>query len=109
MDRALPAERAQEEETVAVVVPRGRTVASSADVDHVARRVTRPEAAVVEECRDDIFVHLSCQRRWNRRLWRRLARATEAVAGRPVAGPRPGSAELRQGRKVRPEEAQEPS
>ena len=26
-----------------------------------------------------------------------------------MAGPRPGSAELRQGRKVRPEEAQEPS
>ena len=27
------------------------------------------------------------QRRWNRRLWRRLARAPEAVAGRPVARP----------------------
>ena len=27
------------------------------------------------------------QRRWNRRLWRRLARAAEAVAGRPVDGP----------------------
>ena len=29
--------------------------------------------------------HLSGQRRWNRRLWRGLARAPEAMAGRPVA------------------------
>ena len=50
MDRALPPERGQEEETVAVVVPRGRPVAGSADVDNVASTVTRPEAAVVEEC-----------------------------------------------------------
>ena len=50
MDRALPPERGEEEETVAVVVPRGRPVAGSADVDNVARTVTRPEAAVVEEC-----------------------------------------------------------
>ena len=33
-------------------------------------------------------------RRWNRRLWRRLARAPEAVAGRSVGRPLPGSAEL---------------
>ena len=31
---------------------------------------------------------------WNRRLWRRLARAPEAVAGRSVGWPLPGSAEL---------------
>eukprot|EP00964_Phaeocystis_antarctica_P067504 scaffold40866_cov44-Phaeocystis_antarctica.AAC.2 len=37
---------------------------------------------------------LSGRRRWNRWLRRRLARAKEAVVGRPVAGPRPGSAEL---------------
>ena len=30
----------------------------------------------------------------NRRLWRRLARAAEAVLGRPLAGPQPGRAEL---------------
>jgi len=34
------------------------------------------------------------QRRWNRRLWRRLARAAEAVAGRPMGRPLPASAEL---------------
>ena len=33
------------------------------------------------------------QRRGNERLWRRLARAPEAVAGVPLAGPRPGSTE----------------
>ena len=38
--------------------------------------------------------HLHGQRRWNRRLWRRLARAPEAVAGRPVRWPLPGSTEL---------------
>eukprot|EP00964_Phaeocystis_antarctica_P098855 scaffold64807_cov66-Phaeocystis_antarctica.AAC.2 len=36
--------------------------------------------------------HLHGQRRWNRRLWRRFARAPEAVTGCPVAEPRPGSA-----------------
>eukprot|EP00964_Phaeocystis_antarctica_P098422 scaffold64450_cov66-Phaeocystis_antarctica.AAC.1 len=34
------------------------------------------------------------QRRRDRRLWRRLARAPEAVAGRPVGRPLSGSAEL---------------
>ena len=34
------------------------------------------------------------KRRWNRWRWRRLARAPEAVAGRPVGRPLPGSAEL---------------
>eukprot|EP00964_Phaeocystis_antarctica_P018366 scaffold10146_cov70-Phaeocystis_antarctica.AAC.1 len=48
-------------------------------------------------------------RRWNRRLWRRLARAPEAVAGRSVGRPLPGSAELPWSRKARPEEAQAPS
>ena len=38
--------------------------------------------------------HLDGQRRGNGRLWRRLARAPEAVAGRPVGRPLPGSAEL---------------
>ena len=38
--------------------------------------------------------HLDGQRRRNGRLWRRLARAPEAVAGRPVGRPLPGSAEL---------------
>eukprot|EP00964_Phaeocystis_antarctica_P101630 scaffold67107_cov72-Phaeocystis_antarctica.AAC.2 len=33
------------------------------------------------------------QRRGNGRFWRRLAREPEAVAGRPVAQPLPGSAE----------------
>ena len=37
--------------------------------------------------------HLKGQRWWNRRLWRRLARAPEAVAGRSVGRPLPGSAE----------------
>eukprot|EP00964_Phaeocystis_antarctica_P144999 scaffold110923_cov56-Phaeocystis_antarctica.AAC.2 len=39
--------------------------------------------------------HLRAQRRWwNWRLWRRLARAPAAAAGRPVGRPLPGSAEL---------------
>ena len=37
---------------------------------------------------------LEGQRRSNRRLWRHLTRALEAVAGRPVAGPHSGSTEL---------------
>eukprot|EP00964_Phaeocystis_antarctica_P081683 scaffold51110_cov54-Phaeocystis_antarctica.AAC.1 len=37
---------------------------------------------------------LKGQRRWNRRLWRRLARAHEAVAGRSVGRPVSGSAAL---------------
>eukprot|EP00964_Phaeocystis_antarctica_P152874 scaffold120932_cov48-Phaeocystis_antarctica.AAC.1 len=37
--------------------------------------------------------HLDDQKRWNRRLWRWLTRAQEAVAGRPVTGPRPGCLE----------------
>eukprot|EP00964_Phaeocystis_antarctica_P034787 scaffold19818_cov63-Phaeocystis_antarctica.AAC.2 len=36
---------------------------------------------------------LNGQRRWDQRLWRRLARAPQAVAGRPVAEPRPGITE----------------
>ena len=39
-------------------------------------------------------------------LWRRLARAPEAVAGHPVAGPHSGSAELPGAARRRPEEAQ---
>ena len=35
------------------------------------------------------------QRRWNRRLWRRLVGAPAAVAGRPVGRPLFGCAELR--------------
>ena len=49
-------------------------------------------------------------RRWNRRLWRRLARAPEAVAGRPEGRPRPGSAGLpRAARRALRRQAQEPS
>ena len=46
----------------------------------------------------------------DRRLWRRLARAPEAGAGRP-AGPifRPGGRRAAQSHQVRPKEAQEPS
>eukprot|EP00964_Phaeocystis_antarctica_P087907 scaffold55895_cov39-Phaeocystis_antarctica.AAC.1 len=36
---------------------------------------------------------LTKTRRWNRRRWRRLARAPEAVAGRPVGRPLPASLE----------------
>ena len=39
-------------------------------------------------------LNLNGQRRRDRRLWRRLARAPEAVAGRPVGRPLSGSAEL---------------
>ena len=41
-----------------------------------------------------ITVPANGQRRWNGRLWRRLALAPEAVAGRLVGRPFPGSAEL---------------
>ena len=51
--------------------------------------------------------------RWDRRLWRRRARAAEAVSGRPVGlpAPLPPWEECRAAwsRQVRPEEAQEPS
>eukprot|EP00964_Phaeocystis_antarctica_P039859 scaffold22787_cov63-Phaeocystis_antarctica.AAC.1 len=50
---------------------------------------------------------LDGQRRGNRRLWRRLARAVGAVARRGWASPWEGRAV--QGRQARPEEAQEPS
>ena len=46
----------------------------------------------------------------NRRLWRRLARAPEAVARHPEGRPLPGSAELPgAARRTPTEEAQEPS
>eukprot|EP00964_Phaeocystis_antarctica_P055708 scaffold32792_cov59-Phaeocystis_antarctica.AAC.2 len=48
------------------------------------------------------------QRRWNRRLWRRLARAPETVAGHPVARPLALNVAARS-RQVRPEEAREPT
>eukprot|EP00964_Phaeocystis_antarctica_P117452 scaffold81287_cov72-Phaeocystis_antarctica.AAC.3 len=32
-----------------------------------------------------VYPRLSGQRRWDRRLWKRLARAPKAVAARPVA------------------------
>ena len=52
----------------------------------------------------------SIKRPWNRRLWRPLARAPEAVAGIPVAGTHhAGSAELHGAHQARPEEVQEPS
>ena len=43
---------------------------------------------------DDRAPRLHGQRRWNRRLWRRLAQAAKAVAGRPVAEPHCASATL---------------
>ena len=66
VDCALPPERAQEEKAVAVVVPRGWPVACSANVDHMARNIPPPppEAAVVEECRYDPFVHVLEPERW---------------------------------------------
>eukprot|EP00964_Phaeocystis_antarctica_P122394 scaffold86053_cov47-Phaeocystis_antarctica.AAC.4 len=45
----------------------------------------------------------------NRWLWRRLARAPEAVAGRPVGRPPPWERRASQSCQARPEEAQEPS
>ena len=58
-------------------------------------------AVAVAELGEDRLDHaaqlgqrLDGQRQCNRRLWRRLARAPEALAGRPVARPLPGSAEL---------------
>ena len=43
------------------------------------------------------------------RLWRRLALATKAAAGTPVAGARPGCAALHRAARCALEEAQEPS
>eukprot|EP00964_Phaeocystis_antarctica_P109282 scaffold73758_cov52-Phaeocystis_antarctica.AAC.3 len=52
---------------------------------------------------------LSGQSRCNRRLRRRLARAPEAVAGRPVGRSLPWERRAGQSCQARPEEAQEPS
>ena len=49
------------------------------------------------------------QRRGNGRLRRRLARAPEAVAGRPVGLPLPWERRASQSSQARPEEAQEPT
>jgi hypothetical protein len=60
--------------------------------------------------RDVEELHLNAQRRWHRRLWRQLARAPEAVAGRPVGRPAPPwECRAAQSRQARPEEAQGPS
>ena len=58
---------------------------------------------------NDEELFLDDQTQWNARLWRRLARATEAVAGIPVAWPLPWECRAAQSRQARPEEAQEPS
>eukprot|EP00964_Phaeocystis_antarctica_P021182 scaffold11735_cov56-Phaeocystis_antarctica.AAC.2 len=59
------------------------------------RTRTRPSIQVGDDSRSSTTLPcLNGQRRWNRRLWRWLARAPEVVAGRPVAGPLPGSAKL---------------
>ena len=53
---------------------------------HGARRL-RLRRAHVQAAREhltDPLLNLDGQRRGNRRLWRRLARAPEAAAGRPV-------------------------
>ena len=52
---------------------------------------------------------LDGQRRRNRRLWRRLARAAEAVAGEPSGPASAWECRAAQSRLVRPEEAPEPS
>eukprot|EP00964_Phaeocystis_antarctica_P145502 scaffold111575_cov60-Phaeocystis_antarctica.AAC.1 len=48
---------------------------------------------------------LDGQRRWNRRLWTWLARAPEAVAGRPVGRASPWECRAARSRQVRHEEA----
>eukprot|EP00964_Phaeocystis_antarctica_P124403 scaffold88056_cov33-Phaeocystis_antarctica.AAC.1 len=51
-------------------------------------------------------LRLNGQRRWNWRLWRRLARAPEAVAARPVARLLPSGVHAAHSRQARPAEAQ---
>ena len=58
---------------------------------------------------NDEELFLDDQTQWNARLWRRLARATEAVAGIPVAWPLPWECRAAQSRQLRPEKVQEPS
>ena len=54
-----------------------------------------PDGAEIAQHRQpQLMCHLEGQRRWDRRFWRWLARAPEAVAGHRVARPRAGSAEL---------------
>ena len=48
-------------------------------------------------------------REYGRRLWRRLARVPETVAGRPACRPLPGSARAAESRQGSPGEAQQPS
>eukprot|EP00964_Phaeocystis_antarctica_P114314 scaffold78294_cov48-Phaeocystis_antarctica.AAC.2 len=66
--------------------------------EHVAREHHPGEAA---ELPGELDAHdgapgpcLNGQSLQNWRLWRRLARAPEAVTGRPVADPHPGSVRL---------------
>ena len=54
---------------------------------------------------DDGEQRLNVQRRGNRRLWRRLARTPEAVAGRPVGRSLPWERRANQSCQARPEEA----
>eukprot|EP00964_Phaeocystis_antarctica_P121510 scaffold85163_cov61-Phaeocystis_antarctica.AAC.4 len=61
------------------------------------RILLRPDADARELGRrgDDLLEELACIVKrpwWGQRLWRRLARAPEAVAGRAVGRPLPGSA-----------------
>ena len=63
---------------------------SRSKVAAASARLGAKERSLAPRCLDG-------QRRWNRRLWRRLARATEAVAGRPVGRLLPGSAALPRG------------
>ena len=55
---------------------------------------------------NDEELFLDDQTQWNARLWRRLARATEAVAGIPVAWPLPWECRAAQSRLARPKGAQ---
>eukprot|EP00964_Phaeocystis_antarctica_P064724 scaffold38970_cov53-Phaeocystis_antarctica.AAC.1 len=53
----------------------------------------RPSARVPGPALSGASIVVAPSMRGNERLWRRLARAPEAVAGVPLAGPRPGSTE----------------
>ena len=69
------------------LVPNARLVLVG--VQRAGEAVALPVRHAAEPIKPRRTRRLHSQRRPNRRLWRRLARAAEAVAGRPVAWPLP--------------------
>ena len=62
--------------------------------------------AVSSRVKTTLYLVGWARRQWNRRLWRRLTRATEALAGQPAGRPPPSGVHAAQSHQARAEEAQ---